>query len=185
MPIELRPVPGFEGLYSASSDGRIWSEPRFAARQNGVPMTVRGRWLKASPDSIGYPFVTLCKEGREHRMRAHRVIALAWHPNPGALPWVNHLNGVKTDIRPANLEWCTPSQNNAHAYRTGLKVKSARQMANASRAGKASRVLTLDQAADVRRLVASGQRQIEVAKRFGIALMTVNCIVRGKTYLNP
>lgn len=51
----------------------------------------------------------------------HRLVAQAFIENPQCLPTINHINGDKHDNRVENLEWCSYSENNQHAYSTGLK----------------------------------------------------------------
>jgi hypothetical protein len=47
---------------------------------------------------------------------------LAWIPNPDGKPHINHINGNKLDCRAANLDWCTPRENNLHALAAGLNT---------------------------------------------------------------
>lgn len=46
---------------------------------------------------------------------SHRLIGLAWHPNPLNKKFINHKNGIKWDNRPVNIEWCTDVENKIHS----------------------------------------------------------------------
>lgn len=79
--------------------------------------------LKPSLDVNGYPRVNLSKDGKQTVIRIHRLVAEAFISNPENKPCINHKNGIKSDNRVVNLEGCTYSENNKHAYDTGLKLK--------------------------------------------------------------
>lgn len=156
-----KPIVGYEDAYSVSDQGRV---KRTGAAKGGRVGTI----LKPRPTRKGYFRVSLC--GRDFAI--HRLVLEAFcGPPPDDETQGNHRNGDKSDNTLANLEWATPSENQQHALRTGLRTP-ARGAAN----GRAK--LTADQAAEIR--AARGrERQVDTAARFGISDVRVSQIQRG------
>ncbi len=76
-------------------------------------------------DKYGYPVQTLYKDKKRKTKTVHRLVALAFIPNPKNKPEINHKNGIKTDNKVSNLEWMSHKENIQHAHDTGLKNTKA------------------------------------------------------------
>ncbi len=168
--VPVRPVAGYEGLYSVSADGRVWSEPREMPHAYSRSIQVGGKWLSLGWNRTGYRTVQLFRSCRYETKVVHRLVALAWIPKEeGDGDWVNHKNGVKHDNHVSNLEWSTPSQNNAHAYRTGLRVSPHRRFSD-------------DQVRSIRARIALGEQQRSIAMEFSVAQSVICQLNSRKTY---
>lgn len=110
----FKSVLGFEGIYEVSNLGRVKSLKRKYRTKDII--------LNHTITKLGYCAVYLNDNNKRTDMFLHRLVAIAFIPNPENKPCVNHINGIKTDNRLDNLEWCTVYENNIHSYKTGLKV---------------------------------------------------------------
>lgn len=115
-------IPNYEGLYQISSQGRVKSLARTVTfNKFGSSRRLPLRILCHTINRHGYPYCTLCKNGRTRHFLVHRLIMILFGPpQPEGKMLTNHKNGIKTDFRLCNLEWCNGSENVQHAYDTGL-----------------------------------------------------------------
>lgn len=119
-----KPVVGYEELYEVSNVGRIKSigiRPTEQTPLWQIKLLKKSKINSQSLNKWGYLGVSLYKNGLCKRFQVHRLVAMAFIPNPENKPQVNHVNGVKTDNVLDNLEWNTHSENLKHAFRIGLK----------------------------------------------------------------
>lgn len=122
---QWKPIPAWEGLYEASTHGRIRSVARKVMRSNGVPQTIRARILKQSPMGVRRFAVRLYgpKGRKELSMVHHLILETFVGPRPpGSL--ARHLNDDPCDNRPENLRWGNKQENARDAVANGLNRNS-------------------------------------------------------------
>lgn len=114
---QWRPIPGYEGRYEVSDQGRVRSLGFYASNQTWRA----GRIRRLVPRESGHLTVKLVDaNGATKTHGVHRLVLLAFVGEaPSGSHWGLHKNDVPWDNRPSNLRWGTASQNSHDAVRNG------------------------------------------------------------------
>jgi hypothetical protein len=161
-------IKGYKGCYQVSNYGRVKS----LARKDSLNRDIKERIFKPSVNNRGYSLVVFCKNGKIKTFTVHRLVAKAFIPNPLNKPSVNHINGIKQINRPSNLEWCTTSENNYHAYKLGLKEAKKGETHFNHKLTKA----------DVVRIRVSSLKLKDLAKMFNVSFQLISAIRNNKAW---
>jgi hypothetical protein len=170
---QWKAMPGYEGLYEVSDQGRVRSLERFYMRR-GYKVRVRERILRHGVNPSGYYHVALHQKGHQKSYLIHRLVFVAFcGPIPDGYE-INHKDGEKSNNSPYNLEVVTRSENERHAYRA-LGVQAAR--------GEQRSNLTEQQAAMIKHLAMNGaMTQRRIGKMFGVSQTCVSDIKLGRRW---
>lgn len=115
-----KPIPGWEGYYSASDMGRIRSLDRVVPHPTSGRLTVRGRVLDVYDRVDGHCAVSLCRGDLVLNPLVHRLVMAAFvGPCPDGME-VCHNNGVPNDNRLTNLRYDTASSNHLDRVKHGV-----------------------------------------------------------------
>lgn len=125
-------IPGYEEKYQASNLGRI----RSTISWNGRYYYKKERILVPQKNCWGRLQIDLSKNGKVKKYSVHRLVAQTFIPNPENKPEINHIDGNKLNNNIENLEWVTSKENVLHAYRTGLRKSSQKNVEHARRMGQ-------------------------------------------------
>ena len=149
---------------------RIQDYTHYTLDELGTIKNSKGRQLKPWIAKSGYYTVELCKHGKLKSFLVHRLIAIHFIDNPLNYPCVNHLDGDKLNNDISNLEWCTHSQNQYHAYKNGLNCKKGESGANK---------ITERQARNIKYGDWGKLSYAKIGKRYGISATQVMRIKKG------
>lgn len=172
--IDYKDIPGYEGYYQAGTDGSVRSITKEVRQHSGSTQTKTGKILRPAKDRIGYLNCALSKCNNLASYKVHRLVALAHIENPNHLPEINHKNGIKTDNRVDNLEWCNRSQNIQHAIKHKLLVFK-------KGADNAQSKFTQEQRAEIVSLMKSGVHYSLVAEKMNCHFGTIYKILKAET----
>ena len=117
---ELKGYEDFVG-YSVSDDGRVYSH--FKRHDTRYIITDKPyRELKHIIDGKGYHRVDLHNMYKRANASVHRLVALAFIPNPNNYPQIDHIDCDKSNNNVSNLEWVTGQENHRRKMANGLNV---------------------------------------------------------------
>ena len=105
-------IEGYEGLYQVSNLGRVKSVDRYVDWY-GSKQFKRGRIIaqRKRRKNSSYLSVSLWKDNKPLAITVHRLVAIAFVPNPEGKPQVNHIDENPENNRADNLEWVTAYEN--------------------------------------------------------------------------
>lgn len=104
-------IPGYETTHQVSNYGRI-------------KQVIKNTLLKNRLNSKGYHTINLTANGKTKTFKVHRLVALAFLPNPEKKEQVNHIDFNKLNNNFQNLEWVSNRENSCHS--NSIKNKTSR-----------------------------------------------------------
>lgn len=107
----FKDIHGYEGIYKITNYGTVWSYAQ------------SGKLIKPYLSDNKYHRVTLSKDNKPKIFFVHRLVAYTYMIKPEGKTEINHIDGNKLNNHISNLEWCTSSENQKHAFRIGLQVR--------------------------------------------------------------
>lgn len=158
-------IPELKDYYTVTSDGEFYSD-------NSGKMKTRNK-----PGSEYQIINFSTKDGRKRTFRAHRLVLMAFAPVEGMESLeVNHIDGNKRNNNLNNLEWCTPSENQKHAYAMGLNKPRRGEKSNFAK-------LTEDDVERIFELRKLGMTQQEIGDIIGCTKSNISCILNHKSWV--
>lgn len=154
-----KPIPEYEN-YEVSTWGRVRNSS--------------GKILKIKKNKRGYSRIILSKKCKHKSFFVHRLVALAFLPNPENLLQINHCDGNKENNKIDNLEWISFRENIIHAQ---VNLLLAQGETHGNSKFKEEEIL------EIRKIYKKGMGP-ELAKKYNVARQTITSIVRKKLWKN-
>lgn len=170
--IETKDIP--IGNYQISNLGRVKSLKRKVSHKAGSKRTIPERMMT---QHITRRYVSVhLRAGGNSTYRVHRLVALAFIPNPENKPQVNHIDGNIQNNFVTNLEWVTASENIKHAIQTGLINH------NSIRGTRGTKAKLNDWQVRIIRRMKGDMSNTKIGEYFNVTQGTISAIQLGNTW---
>jgi hypothetical protein len=167
-PCEWRAIPGFEGIYDVSTDGRVRSW-----YTGGGFRLVKPRERTLQRDKDGYPFVLLYRGGKAKGFRVSALVLMAFRgPRPPAGE-ASHRDGNKVNNAANNLIWESRIDNEKRKEQHGTRPRGS---------GNHASKLTEDSVQSIRARRTAGEKLLSLAQEYGVTESEVSAICKRKVW---
>lgn len=169
----MRSIEGYDGFYSVTECGKVFSHRR-------------DRYMKPGLGGGGrYRMVTLTIEGTPKGFMVHRLVAIAYIENPLNKPEVNHIDANRYNNHVSNLEWVTRQENVDHAVKLGLynlqDPKTLFQKGYDPRRG-ATTTLKDNDVIEMRKRRSNGETYTDISKDYPVNESTIRRACKGESF---
>ena len=157
-------LPEIRDLYTITDKGEVYSD-------------ITGLMKTRNKGNTEYQIINFMRnDGKKKTYRLHRLVLMAFKPiaNPEDME-VNHIDGNKKNNCLSNLEWCTSSENQNHAFKNGLQKPRRGEESNFSK-------LSSDDIKAIYRFRDQGYTQQEIANKIGCTRSNISYILSNKTW---
>ena len=161
-------IRGYEGLYEVSNLGRV--------RRASISNRLHNDGILKPIKRNNYLKVVLSKEGNKTDYFIHRLVAETFIENPNNLPYVNHIDEVKTNNTTNNLEWCDALYNTN--YGSGILRRSTTKVLN----GKTCKPIEVENT--LTKEITTHRNMTECALFYGTSRIQLRRCIRNNKLLN-
>lgn len=165
---------GFDGFYEINKKGEVRSTLK---RRCFIGRKPKGEKLKLRIARSGYWQVSLRKPNEKQTSYfIHRLLAINFIPNPENKPCINHIDSNRLNNNLENLEWCTYSENNKHAYKSGMQIKTFGETHNQT-------ILNESQVIEIRnKYVKNIYTMKMLSKEYGVSVGAIQAVIIKKSW---
>ena len=165
-------IEGYEGYYQVSNNGNVKSCVKCILATNRI-INRKEKLLKPWTCD-GYKIVKLYRKNIPYTTKVHRLVGIAFIPNPEKKPQINHIDSDRANNHVYNLEWATASENAIHGYTYGDRSTQGVRHPQSK--------FTEKEILAIRSIDFSQITRVRIAKIYGVVKTTVSAIVNRQNW---